>query len=101
MPDGLMIKDLESSNGTFVNGKRVTEAKVGAGDELKLDTVRFLVQTPGMDAPENNETKTAQSRAVPEEPEEAPTSSPAVKWAVIITLLLAGTVAGLKFGGII
>lgn len=48
-PDGLSVEDLGSSNGTFVNGKRVQQAFLGAGDELKLDTVRFIVVAPGME----------------------------------------------------
>lgn len=48
-PDGLSVEDLGSSNGTYVNGKRVQQAFLNAGDELKLDTVRFIVVAPGME----------------------------------------------------
>ena len=48
-PDGLSVEDLGSSNGTYVNGKRVQQAFLAAGDELKLDTVRFIVVAPGME----------------------------------------------------
>lgn len=44
--DLLMVKDLDSSNGTFVNGKRVTEARVSRGDELRFDTLAFGVIGP-------------------------------------------------------
>lgn len=45
----LYIKDLESSNGTYLNGKRVTEAKVQRGDELRFDTLCFGVIGPAND----------------------------------------------------
>ncbi|KFN51143.1 FHA domain-containing protein [Arenimonas composti] len=48
-PDGLAVEDLGSANGTYVNGKRVQQAFLGPGDELKLDTVRFIVVAPGME----------------------------------------------------
>lgn len=43
----LMVKDLGSANGTFVNGERVQEAKLQRGDELRLDTLSFTVIGPG------------------------------------------------------
>ena len=36
-----MLRDLGSSNGTYVNGRRVTEAEVAAGDEIVLGGCRF------------------------------------------------------------
>ena len=36
-----MLRDLGSSNGTWVNGRRVVEAEVSAGDELCLGACRF------------------------------------------------------------
>ncbi len=46
----LMVKDLESANGTFVNGKQVKEAKLNKGDELRLDTLSFTIIGPGGDS---------------------------------------------------
>lgn len=46
----LMVKDLGSANGTFVNGKQVEEAKLNRGDELRLDTLSFTVIGPGADS---------------------------------------------------
>lgn len=46
----LVVKDLESANGTFVNGKQVQEAKLNKGDELRLDTLSFTVIGPGGDS---------------------------------------------------
>lgn len=46
----LMVKDLESANGTFVNGNQIKEAKLQKGDELRLDTLSFTVIGPGGDS---------------------------------------------------
>jgi len=45
----LMVKDLDSANGTFVNGKRITEDTLKKGDELRLDTLSFTVVGPADD----------------------------------------------------
>lgn len=45
------VKDLGSSNGTYVNGKRVAESKLNPGDVLGVGPVQFVVQVD--DKPEN------------------------------------------------
>lgn len=45
--DSVKVKDLNSSNGTFVNGKRVTEAELNPGDRLQIGPVSFTVQIDG------------------------------------------------------
>ncbi len=47
--DGLMVEDLGSSNGTYINNKRVQTGHLAPGDELRLDAVRFLLVAPGME----------------------------------------------------
>lgn len=42
----LMIKDLGSSNGTFHNGERVTQAKLHPGDTVAFDKLEFTVIGP-------------------------------------------------------
>jgi pSer/pThr/pTyr-binding forkhead associated (FHA) protein len=46
----LAVKDLGSSNGTFINSKRIAEAKLKAGDRLRLGPVTFVVQIDGKPA---------------------------------------------------
>lgn len=46
-PDSVMVEDLASTNGTFVNDERVTTAPLEPGDELRLDTIRFVMVAPG------------------------------------------------------
>jgi pSer/pThr/pTyr-binding forkhead associated (FHA) protein len=48
-PDGLSVEDLGSSNGTYINNKRVQTGFLGPGDELRLDAVRFILVAPGME----------------------------------------------------
>ena len=47
--DGLSVEDLGSSNGTYINNKRVQHGFLNAGDELRLDAVRFIMVAPGME----------------------------------------------------
>lgn len=39
----LMVRDLNSSNGTFVNGEQITERAIFLGDEVSFDSVKFMV----------------------------------------------------------
>ena len=41
---GVQVKDLGSSNGTFVNGARVTETVAGSGDVVTFGKVAFRVR---------------------------------------------------------
>jgi pSer/pThr/pTyr-binding forkhead associated (FHA) protein len=43
--EGLLVEDLESTNGTFVNGERVTKLLLRAGDALKVGRMEFRVRT--------------------------------------------------------
>ena len=44
---GLQISDLGSSNGTYVNGRRVTEEDLDAGDTIRIGSLAFVVQIDG------------------------------------------------------
>lgn len=44
---GAKVRDLGSSNGTFINGRRVKEQDLGAGDRLGVGPVTFVVQIDG------------------------------------------------------
>jgi pSer/pThr/pTyr-binding forkhead associated (FHA) protein len=46
VPGGFAIKDLESQNGTFVNGQRVTEKRLSDGDTIDVGSVKFVFRTP-------------------------------------------------------
>jgi pSer/pThr/pTyr-binding forkhead associated (FHA) protein len=44
------IEDLQSTNGTRVNGKRVRSAVLGDGDEIQVGHTRFRMIVPERDA---------------------------------------------------
>lgn len=44
----VVVRDLGSVNGTYVNGKRVTERELKAGDELVVGPAHFVVQIDGV-----------------------------------------------------
>lgn len=44
----IKVKDLGSSNGAYVNGRRITESDMSAGDELRVGHVVFTVQINGV-----------------------------------------------------
>lgn len=63
-PDGVSVEDLGSSNGTFINGKHVQQGFLKAGDELRLDAVRFILVAPGMEMAQQT-TRLATPEAAP------------------------------------
>lgn len=49
--DEVLVEDLGSANGTWLNGRRVTRAQAVHGDELRFDTQRFQLLVPGEPLP--------------------------------------------------
>lgn len=45
--DEVLVEDLGSANGTWLNGKRITRAQAVHGDEIRFDTQRFQLLAPG------------------------------------------------------
>ena len=76
--DGLSVEDLGSSNGTYINGKRVQQGFLKPGDELRLDAVRFILVAPGMEMAQQ-----ATRLAQPSEPA-APAAGGMSKWVPIM-----------------
>ncbi len=63
--DGFVVRDLASTNGTFVNGERIAEYRLRPGDRIQIgsNTVTFcqvggVGAVPGGDAGERGEEKT-------------------------------------------
>jgi pSer/pThr/pTyr-binding forkhead associated (FHA) protein len=46
----VIVRDLGSSNGTYVNGKRIAESTLKPGDRLAVGPVTFVVQIDGKPA---------------------------------------------------
>lgn len=49
--EGLLIKDLNSTNGSFINGEKITEATLKAGQTLKLGQVELRIDDGTVPAP--------------------------------------------------
>jgi pSer/pThr/pTyr-binding forkhead associated (FHA) protein len=79
------IKDLDSANGTFVNGQKVSQQELKAGDIISLaDAVRFCVQIDGepQEVNESDLTRTPAAKKPAPKPaaaKPAPAKSPAPK----------------------
>src|SRR5690606_7738107 len=88
-PDGLQVEDMGSSNGTFINGKRVQSGLLQPGEELRLDAIRFMLIAPGMEIP-----KTPSPSAVKSE---RPTSGNKMTLVIAALLLIGVSVAAYVF----
>ena len=42
--DGVLVEDLKSTNGTFVNGQRVSRSLLASGDLLRVGRMEFAVR---------------------------------------------------------
>ena len=47
----VMVKDLGSTNGTFINGDKITESKLKPGQTLRFGTIDLRLETPGQPNP--------------------------------------------------
>jgi hypothetical protein len=84
-PDGLLVEDLGSANGTFINGKRVQTGLMRPGEELRLDTIRFLLVAPGQEMP-----STTQRAPAPTAPAKAGDKRGTVVAVIVVLAALAG-----------
>jgi pSer/pThr/pTyr-binding forkhead associated (FHA) protein len=91
--DGVLVEDMGSANGTFINDKRVQAGLLKPGEELRLDTVRFMLLAPGMDAKQQG-AGSAAARAEAPKAAAAQTSSGGGKIALaIMGIVLLGAIA--------
>ncbi len=68
-PGGFAIKDLGSRGGTFVNGSRVTSARLASGDVIAIGARRLRVYDPSSEpvlSPKQAKNPSKPSRKVPE-----------------------------------
>jgi pSer/pThr/pTyr-binding forkhead associated (FHA) protein len=85
----VLVEDMSSANGTFINDKRIQNGLLKPGEELRLDTVRFMLVAPGMDAKQQ-----ATARAEPQKapPQEASGAGGKV-FGVIIAIIVVAAIA--------
>lgn len=87
-PEGVSVEDLGSSNGTYINNRRVQQGFLNPGDELRLDAVRFILVAPGMEF----------AQAAPKVPAAAPRKdSNTPKIVAIIAVTLAAVAIAAMF----
>ena len=97
-PEGVMVEDLGSSNGTYVNDRRVTRQIMKAGDELRLDTIRFLLLAPGQEMAQGSPRAEAPVAAAAANRTAAPSGGKtALMWSIVVvaTLVLGALAAKL------
>lgn len=95
-PSGVMVEDLGSANGTFVNNQRVHgSTMMKANDELRLDTIRFLLVSPTAEAQSHAQAAAQTAAVVP-----AKSSSSAVLWVVAAAVVIGvGVLVMLRYLG--
>lgn len=100
LANGLEIEDMDSSNGTYVNGDEITKTTIDIGDEIKLDNIRFLIQSPGMPAEQVSKVAPNKTGVLPAQQAMTPTGSGSgAKWVVTILILLASAIGGAWYMG--
>ncbi|MBK8971111.1 MAG: FHA domain-containing protein [Hahellaceae bacterium] len=68
----LLVKDLDSTNGTFLNGEKITQGRAKSGDKLRFDVVTFEVIGPTRD---DNRTVVRQAKPIANAAPSAPSST--------------------------
>ncbi|MEG3586418.1 MAG: trypsin-like peptidase domain-containing protein [Actinomycetota bacterium] len=95
-PNGYVIEDLGSSNGTFVNGKQAKTTSLKSGDQVTLGTVAFTF-VDGQLLP--------QTPTIPSETPQAPPSVSTGKRSrlfaglAVLVVAIVGVVIGVTVGG--
>ncbi|MEJ2701138.1 MAG: FHA domain-containing protein [Sedimentisphaerales bacterium] len=78
--ESVKIRDLDSRGGTFLNGKRISEATIQAGDYITIGPLTFLLQIDGkpeeVKPPQKAKSKpAAKKQAAPASPADEPSGS--------------------------
>ncbi len=103
--DGVMVEDLGSANGTFVNDRRVTRELLKHGDELRFDQLRFQLISPGreMMGGAGASTGSASSNSSSNSNSAVPASNGGISttvWIVLLVVALALLLGAMKFAGV-
>jgi len=96
MPDGIAVEDMGSANGTFINDKRVHTGLLKPGEELRLDTVRFMLVAPHLEM--QQVAKAAEPAATKSAP--ATAGGGQIKWLLIGLVGAGAVIAALWAAGI-
>lgn len=88
---GVLVEDLDSANGTYIAGKRVRSGLLHPGEELALDTVRFMLLVPGAEA--------LPAAPAPHEPA-SESGGNGLRWVIGIVIALGVAAAATHFAGL-
>lgn len=72
----LYVSDLDSANGTFLNGVRIKDSVLKAGDKIKLDVITFEVKGPSHDPDKTIIRNVASAQASKIKPHQPPSPVP-------------------------
>ena len=103
--DGVMVEDLGSANGTFVNDRRVTRELLKHGDELRFDQLRFQLISPGreMMGAAGASSSSASSNSSSNSNSAAPAAGGGISstvWIVLLVVSVILLVGAMKFAGV-
>src|SRR5215469_2502880 len=70
--EDVVIKDLGSTNGTFINGEKISESVLKPGQTLRLGNVELKLDTPGAPASAPSAAPSAPAPGAPAAPAPAP-----------------------------
>lgn len=96
-PEGVQVEDLDSSNGTFVNGERVRKKLAGRGDEIAFDKLRFRLEMATR--PETVRRPSPSPRPAPQPPRKG--GAGMGTWLVVAGVLVIAAAAGAWYLGLI
>jgi pSer/pThr/pTyr-binding forkhead associated (FHA) protein len=98
VPDGVMVEDMGSANGTFVGNQRVHGTMLlKVGEELRLDTVRFLLLSPALEA-KHAAASAAANVTIEAAAPPRPSGNGAIWWIVAAVAVVAAVVLFVIFG---
>ena len=52
--NNLLVRDLNSSNGTYVNDQQITESQLKPGDKIRFDVLEFIIHGPNQSAQQHS-----------------------------------------------
>jgi pSer/pThr/pTyr-binding forkhead associated (FHA) protein len=87
--DGVLVEDMNSANGTFINDKRVQTGLLKPGEELRLDNVRFMLVAPGMDARQ----QASSPRTEPAKPAAQAQGSGGKVFGILVAIIVVAAIA--------
>jgi pSer/pThr/pTyr-binding forkhead associated (FHA) protein len=84
-PCGVLVRDLESTNGTWINGIRVSDGLLRPGDELAIAHIRFRLESSCPPRPARPaEPGDTRIRAALQTPHEPPPPQPETEQADVV-----------------